>query len=167
MNKSFFYALAVLFAFGVTASQSQALSSNDLHLTADRNMPQTAHADGKTKDGMTNQARKGFGQRDRKNDRGRDRDRGDMTLFPSFGFGIGTGHGYRSGPAVDFGIGVSGETRRSYNRARDCDIKGIIKRDGRRVYYTPESDVYDDIDADRMFCSERQAERNGFRHSWR
>lgn len=163
MNKSFYYTVLALFALTVTTNQSHALSSKDIYLTAG-DKPAVAHGDGKMKDGTPAHSRKDMGSR--KRDRDRDDDRGGVTLFPSFGFGIGTGHGYRHGPSVDFGIGTRVESRRDY-RDEECEIKGVYRRDGRRVYYTPDSERYDDVDADRMFCSRRQAERNGFRESWR
>lgn len=44
-----------------------------------------------------------------------------------------------------------------------CEIKGNINRQGDHIYFTPESINYQNVHAEKMFCSEDEAKAAGYR----
>lgn len=57
------------------------------------------------------------------------------------------------------------ENEFSINNPEDdgCDIKGNINRNGDKIYHMPGSHSYEGTDPEEWFCSEEEAQDNGFR----
>ncbi|MGM7701300.1 thermonuclease family protein [Pseudalkalibacillus sp. Hm43] len=55
----------------------------------------------------------------------------------------------------------------STNENAACDIKGNINSDGEKIYHMPDGAYYEVTKAEEMFCSEKEAEKAGFRPSSR
>lgn len=66
----------------------------------------------------------------------------------------------------DYYVTENGFDSSRYDQAEsDCDIKGNINREGKKIYHVPEGRYYSQTNPEEWFCSEKEAEAAGFRKS--
>jgi micrococcal nuclease len=68
---------------------------------------------------------------------------------------------------TDDGYNVENEPDNTQKEKRNCSIKGNISSSGEKIYHMPSGQYYKQTKPEEWFCTEKQAEENGYRASKR